>query len=106
MTDGRNRWAILILTLADFLKAHIRSIRFLRAKRLVMRGADFFIIFWMMVLSHDAETRHLVSSTRFVFNYVNAYFQTVTSAIRNGQNMALPFLKNHRHGQKASIFGS
>ncbi|MCB1714966.1 MAG: AGE family epimerase/isomerase [Candidatus Competibacteraceae bacterium] len=57
---------------ADFLKEHIRSIMAFYHPRCVDPAGGFFQNFRDDGSIYDADTRHLVSSTRFVFNYAKA----------------------------------
>lgn len=60
---------------ADFLKNHIQDILSFYAPNVFDPEGGFFQHFMDDGSIYDAKTRHLVSSTRFVYNYVNAYFQ-------------------------------
>ena len=44
---------------------------------------------------YDRDTRHLVSSTRFVFNYVNAFIQTGTPHYRDWAEHGMRYLVSH-----------
>ncbi|MCB1815710.1 MAG: AGE family epimerase/isomerase, partial [Candidatus Competibacteraceae bacterium] len=57
---------------AAFLKEHIRLIMAFYHPRCVDPAGGFFQNFRDDGSIYDADTRHLVSSTRFVFNYAKA----------------------------------
>jgi mannose/cellobiose epimerase-like protein (N-acyl-D-glucosamine 2-epimerase family) len=83
---------------ADFLKAHICTILDFYAPHAFDERGGFFHHFLDDGTIYDADTRHLVSSTRFVFNYVNAYFQTGDKRYQEWAEHGFAFLEQHRHG--------
>ena len=58
---------------ADFLKTHISTILDFYAPHAFDERGGFFHHFLDDGTIYDADTRHLVSSARFVFNYVTIY---------------------------------
>ncbi|MDE2071099.1 MAG: AGE family epimerase/isomerase, partial [Gammaproteobacteria bacterium] len=58
---------------AEFLRAHIASIMAFYHPRAIDPAGGFFHYFKDDGSVYDASHRHLVSSTRFVFNYAMAY---------------------------------
>src|SRR5210317_665391 len=82
----------------EFLRAHIRSILAFYAPHAFDSQGGFFHHFLDDGTIYDSDTRHLVSSTRFVFNYVNAYFQTGDKRYQEWAEHGFAFLKHHRHG--------
>ena len=89
---------------ADFLKTHIRSILDFYAPHAFDEKGGFFHHFLDDGTIYDADTRHLVSSTRFVFNYANAYFQTGEETHRVWAEHGFAFLKNHHLGAEGQYF--
>lgn len=80
----------------DFLKMHIGSILDFYAPNAFDSAGGFFHYFLDDGTIYDTKTRHLVSSTRFVFNYVNAYFQTGDEIYKAWAAHGFAFL-NDRH---------
>ena len=82
----------------SFLLDHIRhTMAFYHARAIDPRGG-FFHFFRDDGGVYDAHTRHLVSSTRFVFNYAMAYRQFDESAYRQATEHGLAFLRDrHRN---------
>lgn len=84
----------------DFLLGHIRQTLAFYHPRCIDRSGGFFHCFKDDGSVYDPVTRHLVSSTRFVFNYAMAHRQfgdaAYLDAIRHGVN----FLRNvHRNAE-------
>ena len=63
-------------TSPDFLHSHIKDILAFYEPNVLDPAGGFFQHFLDDGSVYDRETRHLVSSTRFVFNYANAFLQT------------------------------
>ncbi|MDB2390888.1 AGE family epimerase/isomerase [Alphaproteobacteria bacterium] len=81
----------------EFLKSHVCSILDFYAPHVFDPAGGFFHHFLDDGTVYDSETRHLVSSTRFVFNYVNAYFQTGESYHKDLAEHGFTFLNSaHR----------
>ena len=80
---------------ADFLNSHIASILAFYEPKVLDPKGGFFQHFKDDGTIYDASTRHLVSSTRFVFNYVNAYQQTRRSHYRDWATHGFNYLKTH-----------
>jgi mannose/cellobiose epimerase-like protein (N-acyl-D-glucosamine 2-epimerase family) len=82
----------------DFLLDHIRhTMAFYRPRALDPRGG-FFHFFRDDGSVYDAHTRHLVSSTRFIFNYAMAYRQFGDPAYRAALEHGLAYLRErHRN---------
>ena len=81
-----------------FLKTHIQSVLDFYAPHVFDEQGGFFHHFLDDGSVYDRKTRHLVSSTRFVFNFVNAYHQTKNEIYRNFAEHGFQFLKKHQHG--------
>lgn len=61
---------------ADFLQAHIQDTMAFYHPRCIDPKGGFFHFFKDNGDIYDQDTRHLVSSTRFIFNYAKAYQHT------------------------------
>ncbi|WP_394180184.1 AGE family epimerase/isomerase [Marinomonas posidonica] len=74
----------------DFLKSHIQSTFEFYHPRCIDPKGGFYHFYKDNGDIYDADTRHLVSSTRFVFNYAKAYLadpqQAYLDATRHGVN--------------------
>jgi mannose/cellobiose epimerase-like protein (N-acyl-D-glucosamine 2-epimerase family) len=82
----------------DFLLGHIRSTMAFYHPRAVDPTGGFFHFFKDDGQVFDATTRHLVSSTRFVFNYAMAFRQFGDAAYQQATWHGLQFLRNaHRN---------
>ncbi len=72
----------------DFLKSHIQSTFAFYHPRCIDPKGGFYHFYKDNGDIYDADTRHLVSSTRFVFNYAKAYLadpqQAYLDATRHG----------------------
>jgi mannose/cellobiose epimerase-like protein (N-acyl-D-glucosamine 2-epimerase family) len=79
----------------DFLKRHIRSILDFYDPHVFDARGGFFHHFLDDGSVYDSATRHLVSSTRFVFNYVQAYFQTGDQKHHDWAGHGFAFLNSH-----------
>ncbi len=80
-----------------FLNAHIRSILAFYEDRVVDRAGGFFHAFRDDGTIYDPGHRHIVSSTRFVFNYATAHRLYGTPHYRDWVRHGLMFLEqNHR----------
>jgi mannose/cellobiose epimerase-like protein (N-acyl-D-glucosamine 2-epimerase family) len=81
----------------DFLRAHIdHTMRFYHPRAIDPSGG-FFHFFTDDGTVYDRTTRHLVSSTRFVFNYAMAWRHTGNPAYREAMLHGLAFLRDaHR----------
>ncbi|MFZ6645517.1 AGE family epimerase/isomerase [Undibacterium sp. TJN25] len=81
----------------DMLLAHIdHTMRFYHP-RCIDASGGFYHFFMDDGSIYDATTRHLVSSTRFVFNYAMAYRQFGNADYLNALRHGLDFLRNvHR----------
>ncbi len=81
-----------------FLENHIQSILAFYEPNAFDPEGGFFQHFLDDGSIYDADTRHLVSSTRFVFNYVNAWLMTGEAKHREWAAHALAYLESHhRH---------
>ncbi len=80
----------------EFLKAHIGSILDFYKPHAFDKAGGFFHHFLDDGTVYDTETRHLVSSTRFVFNYANAFFQTKDLVYKSWAEHGFAFLDQHR----------
>ena len=87
----------------DFLTAHVESILAFYEPSVFDSSGGFFQHFKDDGTIYDADTRHLVSSTRFVFNYVNAYQQTGRSHYREWAEHGFVYLQTH-HLQKTGQY--
>ena len=82
----------------DVLIHHIEDILAFYEPHAVDPEGGFFQHFLDDGTIYDAETRHLVSSTRFVFNYVNAWQLTGRDHYRDWAAHGLQYLESHhRH---------
>ena len=79
---------------ADFLKTHISSILDFYAPHAFDEKGGFFHHFLDDGTIYDADTLHLVSSPRFVFNSANAYFQTGEETHRVWAEHGFAYLKH------------
>ena len=84
----------------DFLLDHIRhTMAFYHPRAIDPRGG-FFHFFRDDGSVYDAHTRHLVSSTRFVFNYAMAYRRFGDAAYQQAAEHGVAFLRDrHRNAQ-------
>jgi len=81
----------------DFLRSHIAHTMAFYHPRCIDTSGGFFHFFRDDGSIYDAVTRHLVSSTRFVFNYAMAYRHTGNPAYREAMLHGLAFLRDvHR----------
>jgi mannose/cellobiose epimerase-like protein (N-acyl-D-glucosamine 2-epimerase family) len=79
------------------LLGHIRHTKAFYDQRCVDPSGGFYHFYKDDGTVYDAHTRHLVSSTRFVFNYAMAYRQFGEAADRERMEHALAFLRSaHR----------
>ena len=67
----------------NFLEDHIKNILSFYEKNSFDKNGGFFNIFLNDGSVLDKKNRHLVSSTRFVFNYANAYLMTKNKKYKN-----------------------
>jgi mannose/cellobiose epimerase-like protein (N-acyl-D-glucosamine 2-epimerase family) len=83
----------------EFLRQHIASIMaFYHPRCIDSSGGGFFQHFRDDGSIYDADTRHLVSSTRFVFNYAMAALHFANPAYREIARHGIRFLRNrHRN---------
>ena len=82
-------------TSPDFLCAHVEDILAFYEPNVVDPAGGFFQHFLDDGTIYDADTRHLVSSTRFVFNYANAFLQTGRDHYRDWAAHGLKYLETH-----------
>ena len=80
---------------ADFLRAHVEDILAFYEPNVLDPAGGFFQHFLDDGSVYDHETRHLVSSTRFVFNYANAFLQTGRDHYRDWAAHGLTYLETH-----------
>ena len=80
---------------ADFLRAHVEDILAFYEPNVLDPAGGFFQHFLDDGSVYDHETRHLVSSTRFVFNYANAFLQTGRDHYRDWAAHGLKYLETH-----------
>lgn len=80
---------------ADFLASHVESILDFYEPQVRDPKGGFFQHFLDDGSIYDADTRHLVSSTRFVFNYVNAYQHTKRPHYREWAEHGFAYLRTH-----------
>jgi mannose/cellobiose epimerase-like protein (N-acyl-D-glucosamine 2-epimerase family) len=81
----------------DFLLAHVNHTMRFYHPRCIDPSGGFFHFFRDDGSVYDRSTRHLVSSTRFVFNYAMAYRQFGDDAYRQALRHGLAFLRDvHR----------
>ena len=83
---------------ADFLKGHVKSILDFYAPHAFDANGGFFHHFLDDGSVYDTATRHLVSSTRFVFNYAQAYFQTGDQTHHDWAAHGFAYLGSHHRG--------
>lgn len=82
----------------DFLQSHIADILAFYEPNVFDAKGGFFQHFIDDGSIYDTETRHLVSSTRFVFNYANAHLLTGAPHYRDWAAHGLAYLESHhRH---------
>ena len=79
----------------DFLTGHIETILAFYEPNVRDPKGGFFHHFKDDGTIYDTDTRHMVSSTRFVFNYVNAYQQTGRPHYRDWAAHGFNYLKSH-----------
>jgi len=101
MTDRRDRQAGMTTTQhpdfesAAFLRSHVDSILAFYEPEAFDPAGGFFHHFLDDGSIYDRDTRHLVSSTRFVFNYANAFLETGRSHYRDWAAHGLSYLSSH-----------
>ena len=78
-----------------FLQNHIKSILEFYEPYVFDNQGGFFHHFLDNGIVYNKCTRHLVSSTRFVFNYANAYLQTNNKKYLKWTQHGLRFLHDH-----------
>lgn len=78
-----------------FLREHVRSILAFYDPHAFDEAGGFFQHFLDDGSIYDRDTRHLVSSTRFVFNYANAFFQTGEAHYREWAAHGFAYLRSH-----------
>lgn len=78
-----------------FLIEHVESILAFYEPNVFDETGGFFQHFKDDGSIYDADTRHLVSSTRFVFNYVNAYQKTGRAHYREWAEHGFAYLQSH-----------
>lgn len=78
-----------------FLSSHVESILSFYEPNVFDEAGGFFQHFKDDGSIYDAETRHLVSSTRFVFNYVNAYQRTGRDHYKVWAEHGFAYLQTH-----------
>ena len=84
-----------------FLLAHIeRTMTFYHPPAIDPHGG-FYHFFKDDGTVYDADTRHLVSSTRFVFNYAMAYRQFGRSEYLDAVRHGVEFLRNAHYDQRS-----
>ncbi|MCW8356522.1 AGE family epimerase/isomerase [Marinomonas pontica] len=81
---------------AEFLNDHIQSTMAFYHPRCIDSTGGFYQFFKDNGDIYDADTRHLVSSTRFVFNYAKAYQATGAQAYLDATRHGLAYLRE-RH---------
>lgn len=86
-----------------FLKDHVASILSFYEPNVYDPSGGFFQNFRDDGTVYDARTRHLVSSTRFVFNYVNAYLQNGVTQHRDWASHGFAYLLA-RHRQSNGVY--
>ena len=90
-------------TSAGFLRAHVEDILAFYEPNVFDPAGGFFQHFLDDGTVYDHETRHLVSSTRFVFNYANAFLSTGRPHYRDWAAHGLRYLETH-HRTEAGHF--
>lgn len=80
---------------AAFLRAHVDSILAFYEPEAFDPAGGFFHHFLDDGSVYDRDTRHLVSSTRFVFNYTNAFLATGRPHYRDWAAHGLSYLGTH-----------
>src|SRR5215475_3865443 len=84
----------------QFLLDHIRHTMAFYHPRAIDPAGGFFHFFRDDGSVYDASTRHLVSSTRFVFNYAMAYRRFGDKAYLDAAAHGMRFLRDrHRNPQ-------
>lgn len=78
-----------------FLTSHIESILAFYEPSVLDSAGGFFQHFLDDGSIYDADTRHLVSSTRFVFNYANAFLRTGRPHYREWAAHGFTYLQTH-----------
>ena len=78
-----------------FLRSHVESILDFYEPSAFDPAGGFFHHFLDDGTVYDRETRHLVSSTRFVFNHANAFLQTGRPHYRDWTAHGLRYLETH-----------
>ena len=82
---------------AEFLRAHIARTMAFYHPRCIDPAGGFFHYFLDDGTVYDTHHRHLVSSTRFVFNYAMAYREFGDDAYRDAMEHGLRYLRDvHR----------
>ena len=78
-----------------FLRSHVDSILNIYEAAAFDPAGGFFHHFLDDGTVYDKDTRHLVSSTRFIFNYANAFLQTGKPHYRAWAAHGLRYLESH-----------
>ena len=78
-----------------FLQSHVESILAFYEPSVFDPAGGFFHHFLDDGTVYDRETRHLVSSTRFVFNHANAFLQTGRPHYRDWAAHGMRYLATH-----------
>ena len=87
----------------NFLKDHILKILSFYNKNSFDKNGGFFNVFLNDGSIFDKKNRHLVSGSRFVFNYANAYLMTKDNKYKELCNHGLEFIIN-KINRNYSIF--
>lgn len=89
----------------NFLRAHIRSILEFYEPNIDDSNGGFFQNFSDDGKVYDKQTRHLVSSTRFVFNYARAYLEFKDPQYLERVNSGIDFIRNAHFNPKYDSYG-
>jgi len=85
----------LTFSSADFLEQHIKSILAFYEPNVDAPSGGFYQNFSDDGSVYDRQTRHLVSSTRFVFNYARAYIHFGDKHYLERVKSGIAFLRNY-----------
>lgn len=89
----------------DFLRNHIRSTLAFYEPNVDDPHGGFFQNFHDDGHVFDKQTRHLVSSTRFVFNYARAYLEFKEPKYLERVNSGIEFIRNAHFNPEYSSYG-
>ncbi len=92
-------------TQGDFLRQHIQSILAFYEPTIDDPNGGFYQNFLDDGQVYDKSTRHLVSSTRFVFNYARAYLEFKQQKYLDRVNAGIEFIRRAHFNEQYKSYG-